>query len=154
MQNGSYNTYTSTLASSSSSRSFSLVGCHIGISKYLTIKGQTTLSRTKNKKYLPPSEIRNDLKCKTEAIAFEMQNGSYKTYTSTLASSNSSRAFSLVGCYIGISKYLTRKGQTTLSRTKSKKKVFSQVACKKTIQKNNHNINCTQNQLRLMSQGI
>ena len=130
MQNGSYNTYTSTLASSSSSRSFSLVGCHIGISKYLTIKGQPTLSRTKNKKYLPPSEIRNDLKCKTEAIAFEMQNGSYKTYTSTLASSNSSRAFSLVGCHIGImiSKYLTtgRKGQTTLSRTKSKKKVFSQ----------------------------
>ena len=154
MQNGSYNTYTSTLASSSSSRSFSLVGCHIGISKYLTIKGQTTLSRTKNKKYLPPSEIRNDLKCKTEAIAFEMQNGSYKTYTSTLASSNLSRAFSLVGCYIGISKYLTRKGQTTLSRTKSKKKVFLQVSCKKTIQKNNHNINCTQNQLRLMSRGI
>ena len=74
MQNGSYNTYTSTLASSSSSRSFSLVGCHIGISKYLTIKGQTTLSRTKNKKYLPPSEIRNakqkllHLKCKMEAI--------------------------------------------------------------------------------------
>ena len=121
MQNGSYNTYTSTLASSSSSRSFSLVGCHIGISKYLTIKGQTTLSRTKNKKYLPPSEISNDLKCKTEAIAFEMQNGSYKTYTSTLASSNSSRAFSLVGCHIGMSKYLTRKGQTTLSRTKNKK---------------------------------
>jgi hypothetical protein len=50
MKNGSYNTYTSTLASSSSSRSFSLVGCHIGISKYLTIKGQMTLSRTKNKK--------------------------------------------------------------------------------------------------------
>ena len=87
-----------------------------------------------------------------------MQNGSYKTYTSTLASSNLSRAFSLVGCHIGImiSKYLTtgRKGQTTLSRTKSKKKVFLQVACKKTIQKNNHNINCTQNQLRLMSRGI
>ena len=60
MQNRSYNTYTSTLASSSSSRSFSLVGCHIGISKYLTIKGQMTLSRTKNKKYLPQSEMRNE----------------------------------------------------------------------------------------------
>ena len=83
-----------------------------------------------------------------------MQNESYKTYTSTLASSNSSRAFSLVGCHIGISKYLTRKGQTTLSRTKNKKKVLSQVACKKTIQKNNHNINCTQNQFRFMSRGI
>jgi hypothetical protein len=58
MQNGSYKTYTSTLASSSSSRSFSLVGCHIGISKYLTIKGQMTLSSTKNKKYLPQSEMR------------------------------------------------------------------------------------------------
>ena len=45
-------TYTSTLSSSSSSRAFSLVGCHISISKYLTRKGQTTLSRTKNKKYL------------------------------------------------------------------------------------------------------
>ncbi len=59
MQNGSYNTYTSTLASSSSSRAFSLVGCHICISKYFTRKGHTTLSRTKNKKYLPQSEMRH-----------------------------------------------------------------------------------------------
>ena len=29
-----------------------------------------------------------------------MHNGSYKTYTSTLASSDSSRAFSLVGCLV------------------------------------------------------
>ena len=63
MQNGSYKTYTSPLASSNSSRAFSLVGCHIGImiSKYLTTgrKGQTTLSRTKNKKNLPQREMRN-----------------------------------------------------------------------------------------------
>ena len=59
MQNGSYKTYTSTLASSNSSRAFSLVGCHIGMSKYLTRKGQTTLSRTKNKKNLPQREMRN-----------------------------------------------------------------------------------------------
>jgi hypothetical protein len=54
-------TYRSTLASSSSSRAFSLVGCHIGISKYLTMKGHTTLSRTKNKKYLPQREMRDTL---------------------------------------------------------------------------------------------
>ena len=35
-------TYRSTLASSSSSRAFSLVGCHIGIAKYLTMKGHTS----------------------------------------------------------------------------------------------------------------
>ena len=58
MENGSNNTYMSTLASSSSSRDFSLVGCHIGISKYLTRKGQTTLSRTMNKKYLLKREMR------------------------------------------------------------------------------------------------
>ncbi len=60
MVNGNNITYTSTLASSSSSRAFSLVGCHICISKYLTRKGQTTLSRTKNKKYLPQREMRNE----------------------------------------------------------------------------------------------
>ena len=59
MQNGSYKTYTSTLASSNSSRAFSLVGCHIGMSKYLTRKGQSSLSRTKNKKNLPQREMRN-----------------------------------------------------------------------------------------------
>ena len=59
MQNGSYKTYTSTLASSNSSRAFSLVGCHIGMSKYLTRRGQTTLSRTKNKKNQPQREMRN-----------------------------------------------------------------------------------------------
>jgi hypothetical protein len=53
-------TYRSTLASSSSSRAFSLVGCHIGISKYLTMKGHT-ISRTKNKKYLPQREMRDTL---------------------------------------------------------------------------------------------
>jgi hypothetical protein len=59
MQNGSYNTYTSTLALSHSSRSFSLVGCHICTSKYLTIKGQMTLSRTKNKECtgVPDKEV-------------------------------------------------------------------------------------------------
>ena len=59
MVNGNDITYTSTLASSSSSRAFSLVGCHISISKYLTRKGKTTLSRTKNKKYLAQREMRN-----------------------------------------------------------------------------------------------
>ncbi len=58
--NGNGITYTSTLASSSSSRAISLVGCHIGISKYLTRKGQTTLSRTKNKKYLPQRAVKNE----------------------------------------------------------------------------------------------
>jgi hypothetical protein len=57
MENGSDITYRSTLAASSSSRVFSLVGCHSGISKYLTRKGHTTLSRTKNKKYLPQREM-------------------------------------------------------------------------------------------------
>ena len=59
MEDGRSITYISTLASSNSSRAFSLVGCHIGISKYLTRKGQTTLSRTKNKKNLPQREMRN-----------------------------------------------------------------------------------------------
>ena len=36
----------------------------------------------------------------------------------------------------------------------SSPRVLSQVACKKTIQKNNHNINCTQNQFRFMSREI
>jgi hypothetical protein len=51
-------TYKSTFAWSSSSRVFSQVGCHIGISKYLTRKGNTALSRTRNKKNLPPTEMR------------------------------------------------------------------------------------------------
>jgi hypothetical protein len=62
MEDGRGITYISTLASSSSSMAFSLVGCqpcHFGISKYLTRKGQTTLSRTKNKKYLPQREMSN-----------------------------------------------------------------------------------------------
>ena len=59
MEDGRNITYILTLASSNLSRAFSLVGCHIGISKYLTRKGQTTLSRAKNKKYLPQREMRN-----------------------------------------------------------------------------------------------
>lgn len=58
MINGTDSTYRSTLASSSSSSVFSQVGCQIGISKYLTRKGHTALSRTKNKKNLPPTEMR------------------------------------------------------------------------------------------------
>ena len=53
MENGRDITYRSTLASSSLLSVFWLVGCHISISKYLTRKGHTTLSRTKYKKYLP-----------------------------------------------------------------------------------------------------
>jgi hypothetical protein len=52
VEDGSDNTYRSTFASSSLSSVLSQVGCHIGISKYLTRKGQTTLSEAKNKKYL------------------------------------------------------------------------------------------------------
>jgi hypothetical protein len=51
-------TYRSTMALSSSSSDFSQVGCQIGISKYFTRKGHTALSRIKNKKYLPKTEIR------------------------------------------------------------------------------------------------
>ena len=45
-------TYTSIWASSSSSRVFSHLGCHIGISKYFSRKGPTTFSRTRNRRYL------------------------------------------------------------------------------------------------------
>ena len=58
VEKGSDNTYRSTFASSSSSSVLSQVGCHIGISKYLTRKGQTTLSKAKNKKYLPQRNSR------------------------------------------------------------------------------------------------
>jgi hypothetical protein len=56
--NGTSITYRSTIALSISSSDFSQVGCQIGISKYFTRKGHTALSRIKNKKYLPPTEIR------------------------------------------------------------------------------------------------
>ena len=61
-------TYTLTLAASSSSRVFSLVGCHIGISKYFSRYGQTTLSRTKNKKNLPQSEMWDNGIARTYAL--------------------------------------------------------------------------------------
>ncbi len=47
------NAYMSHSAAIRRSRDFSSVGCHIGMSKYLTRKGHTTLSKTWNRKNLP-----------------------------------------------------------------------------------------------------
>jgi hypothetical protein len=50
--NNKRDTYTSTLTSSSVSSVFLQVGYHIGMSKYFTRKGQTTVSRARNGKNL------------------------------------------------------------------------------------------------------
>ena len=55
--NGKDSTYRSTFASSSSSRVFSQVGCHIGISKYLTKKG-LHLRRRRRRQQCPASFCR------------------------------------------------------------------------------------------------
>ncbi len=66
MQNGSYNTYTSShrlwhrAVRPGPFRWWGAISASQTYSKYLTVKGQMTLSRTKNKKYLPQSEMRNE----------------------------------------------------------------------------------------------